>query len=385
MEMTDCEHKWEPLEFEDGEKSKAQVCPKCGALKSGQGSIVITADYIDFSPLTANPALAEGRQWFRSDFDALYWSPDGSTIERIKMFVPFSVSGSLTGIKGFEYLVECGTDATYEFTMNPSAGIWIKQYSTAASFQAKMVYHGAYQHWTGNNTFVDVPSKAENVYGAGEEAVVHQVPDGTQVGGISPVFQTYDVTWDGEYFWAVHRLASYVYKLQTDGTIVDRFAAPGPEASGVTWDGNYLWVADRTADYTYQIDTAGGTISGFINPAADIRGISWDGEYLWQGGSVSGFFYKLLPDGTVKDKWASPGTRASAMAWDGEYLWGADWVALTIYQLKRDGTQVGSFAGPGGERGVTWDGQYLYQGSKSIIYRFGSAGSFDLDYKIVAA
>ena len=58
--MTDCEHKWESLEFEDGEKSKAQVCSKCGALKSGQGSIVITADYIDIVPPDLEPDPRRG-------------------------------------------------------------------------------------------------------------------------------------------------------------------------------------------------------------------------------------------------------------------------------------------------------------------------------------
>jgi len=41
------------------------------------GTIVITRDYIDFEPLTADPALKAGRAWFRGDLKRVRFSPDG--------------------------------------------------------------------------------------------------------------------------------------------------------------------------------------------------------------------------------------------------------------------------------------------------------------------
>jgi len=386
---TDCDHEWKPLEFEDGENSKASVCSKCGALRSGQGSIVITANYIDFSPLTSNPTLAEGRQWFRSDFDAMYWSPDGSVIERMKAVPPTIASGSLTGIKGFEYLVEGDPTDSWLFTMNPSAGVWIKQYSTGASFNAQMVYHGAYQHWTGDNTFVDVPNKADNVYGAGEEATVHQIPDGTEVGRFAATgTDARGIAWDGEYLWQSDHTAAVIYKLKTDGTKVGTIPSPAPGPNGLSWDGTYLWNADDACNFVYQIDTAGAIVSRFSAPAPNSRGVAWDGEYLWFSSSSADTIYKVTSGGTVKSTNPTPYAYPQCLSWDGEYLWNAHRASGLIYQLNTAITVKGSFSPPGvGPFGEGWDGEYLWDVDYDAVavYRLGAAGSFDLDYKIAPA
>jgi len=46
-------------------------------IKAGERTIVITPDYIDLAPLTADPLLATGRMWFRSDIPTCRFSPDG--------------------------------------------------------------------------------------------------------------------------------------------------------------------------------------------------------------------------------------------------------------------------------------------------------------------
>jgi len=388
--LTDCEHEWSPLEFEDGEKSKASVCSKCGALKSGQGTMVITADYIDFSPLTANPTLAEGRQWFRSDLDSIYWSPDGSIIERIETYRP-GFSGSLVGIKGFEYLIEGGATDSWKFTMNPSVGVWIKQYSTDASFNAQMVYHGAYQHWVGDNTFVDVPNKAENVYGAGEEVTVHQIPDGTSVRNwVSPTGLSTGIGWNGEYLWLGSGSAQYVYKLLEDGTEKGGFAT-AHDAIGVTWDGTYVWVTNDTG-HVYQYTKGGTQNAHFVEPGPSSRGIGWDGEYQWVSDDSALYIYQLTPAGVQKGGFPSPGPQPEGVTWDGEYLWHPDFSAAYVYQLTRDGTEKGGFVFPTIQpHGATWDGEYLWvdhyggAGAVAQTYQMGSAGSFDLDYRITSA
>jgi len=383
---TDCEHEWEPLEFEDGEKSKASVCSKCGALKSGQGSMVITADYIDFSPLTADPTLAEGRQWFRSDYDALYWSPDGSVKERIKSSPPAIAQGSLTTIKGFEYLVEGSPTDSWLFTMNPSAGVWIKQYSTDASFNAQMVYHGAYKHWTADNTFVDVPNKADNVYGAGEEAVVHMVPDGTQIGGFASIGNIpMGMTWDGSYLWCSEAGAGYIYKLTKDGTQKGAIYRLGQTPRGLTWDGAYLWNLSDAAAYVYQMTTGGVRVSGFAPPTTTLYGLTWDGTYLWYSDAGVHYVYQMKPDGTQVGSFASPAGTPKGMGWDGKYLWCTSDDANTIYKLTTGGTQKGNFASPqGNPADLAWDGTYFWHADATAdyIYQLGNAGNFDLDYKI---
>jgi len=388
--MADCEHEWSPLEFEDGEKSKASVCSKCGALKSGQGTMVITTDYIDFSPLTANPTLAEGRQWFRSDKDSIYWCPDGTTIEKIQTKVwAEKIEGSLAGIKSFLGSVEGAEGASWNFTMNPSAGVWIKQYSTDACFNCQMVYHGAYQHWTGNNTFVDVPNKADNVYGAGEVAVAHQTPDGTVTKSwASPIGDGRGVDWDGQYVLLAGHLSNHIYKFTPAGTQKAAVDVSPNQPSDVCWDGTYLWFTTGAGPgQVYQIQKDVFTqVSHFSGVGGNATGIDFDGEYLWCASAASNTVYKFTPAGVQKGAF-NPAFGPWGVAWDGEYLWTCaptGWV----YQFTPAGTQKGSWASPGPQAiGSAWDGKYLWVSdlTADAVYQTGNVGNFDLDYRIAPA
>jgi len=46
-------------------------------LKVGEKTITVTGSFIDFAALTADPTLAAGRMFFRSDLGKLRYSPDG--------------------------------------------------------------------------------------------------------------------------------------------------------------------------------------------------------------------------------------------------------------------------------------------------------------------
>jgi len=46
-------------------------------IEAGERTIIVTPDYIDMAALTADPALAAGRAWFRSDLGRCRYSPNG--------------------------------------------------------------------------------------------------------------------------------------------------------------------------------------------------------------------------------------------------------------------------------------------------------------------
>jgi len=52
---------------------------KVRCIKIGGRTMVITPNYVDFAALTADPALAAGRMWFRSDLETMRYSPNGMT------------------------------------------------------------------------------------------------------------------------------------------------------------------------------------------------------------------------------------------------------------------------------------------------------------------
>jgi len=63
------------------------------SLKVGDRTIVISSDYIDFAALTADPTLAAGRVWFRSDLETMRYSPDGTEIVDFPFIPTFGLVG----------------------------------------------------------------------------------------------------------------------------------------------------------------------------------------------------------------------------------------------------------------------------------------------------
>jgi len=392
--MGDEEHNFKPLKIEKDGK-RVQACQECGALKIGENTIVVDEDYIDLAPLTSNPTLSEGRMWLRGDADRIYWSPDGTNVEMFETGFLYD----LNEIKGFVYLAEGTPTDSWYFTANPDTDVWIRQYSTGACFNAQYQFYGTYAHWTADNTFVDVPNKASNVYGAGEEMSVSQVADGTEIADLR--FHTItgrylgpqDMAWDGEYFWTPHGNRPFIYKWRKDGTKIGYILGPQTNQSALTFDGNYLWVTDGRYDWIYQITRATGDVVTSFPTGDSPQGVAWDGEYLWVAHQAISSMYKYTPGGTLKDSWGLY-SHAEGVGWDGKYLYHCNIGAAgagtggQIYRLKRNGTEVDRFPvkGPTPESS-TWDGKYVWESEEDSgwVYCYTGSGLFDLNYNISPA
>jgi len=397
------EHNFKPLKIERNGK-KVKACQRCGALKIGEDTIVVDEDYVELSPLTSDPSLTEGRFWFRSDENEKRWSPDGTNVEIVRTEYVYD----LNSIMGFTYLAEGTATDSWYFTANPSRDMWLRQYSTDACFQSKYNFHGSYAHWTADNTFLDVPNKAENVYGNGEMLSVSQVPDGTLIdcwqlpfaGTGSPALGPQGIAFDGEYLWICREAGSFAYKYAKDGTKKGVLDFPTPDLNDLTWDGAYLWGVDGSSNYVYQHKTSDGSVvTKFPVDGLNPQGLTWDGEYVWVSGRA-GRSYKYLPDGTskgfVNNPWGGT-TYGEGMGYDGTYLFftaipgGADTPYIGwIYRFKKtDGSQVSAFKQTEGQvpEACTWDGKYLWCDDEGTgwVYVFSGSKEFDLDYEVSPA
>jgi len=392
-----CEHEFKPLKIEKDGK-KVQACQECGALKIGENTIIVDTDYIELAPLTADPTLAEGRVWFRSDEGKTKWSPDGTIIEELGT----ALLPDLASIRGFVYLAEGTPTDSWNFTTNPSKDVWIKQYSTNACFQSKYNFYGSYAHWTADNTFVDVPNKADNVYGDGEVLATHTIPTGKimkawKSPGNYSAQGPQDMTFDGQYYWVSRGEAGHaylVYAFNEDGVLKDQLQTNIPTCA-IEWDGQYLWKASCAKDWIYQIkkDT-GEIVHAHTQVSQNAQGLAWDGEYLWESDGGSETVYKTTPAGTQKGAWNTPHDLEGA-GWDGLYLWlGSNTGGLGsppghVYRYKPDGTQVGhiQIPCPGGiEEAATWDGKYLWVNDEGSGWVYAISGdTFDLSYKVSPA
>jgi len=115
--------------------------------------------------------------------------------------------------------------------------------------------------------------------------------------------------------WNADSGTDKIYKLTTNGTILNSFSSPGTSPSGLTWDGNYLWNADNNLDRIYKLTINGLIVYSFDSPGTSPSGLTWDGNYLWNADYNTDKIYKLTTDGTVVSSFNSPGTFPRGLAW----------------------------------------------------------------------
>jgi len=299
-------------------------------------------------------------------------------------------AGSLSGKKGFTHQIHEEKNF-HSITETPNHAYWHRIYNTPAAFET------VYQDYTtkldkqGTTPQKSAPNTADPNPQPGAMWSVSMVPDGTQIGGFSVVSgpgANTALTWDGTYLWLGSQDKSTIYKLKTDGTQVDSFAAPAGSPFGLTWDGCYLWDAEGNPAYIYQLKTDGTqTGNGFASPGPSPQGLAWDGTYLWHADSSALYIYQLNPDGTqAGGGFASPSSSPRGMGWDGTYLWNGDTNADYTYMLDTSGTQVGGFSTIDNPKGEIWTGRYLWEAcdGADYIYQWGNAGNFDVNYRIFA-
>jgi len=150
----------------------------------------------------------------------------------------------------------------------------------------------------------------------------------------APASFLHDITYDGEYLWALKDNGT-VYKLNTQtGAVVSSFRLiqgnPKANSSGITWDGDYLWLSKE--DRYYQIDVT-SSISGGTTRASVLREIivppslggrlEWDGSCFWTHDSRR--IFRVSKNGEINrtldipesiKRWVDGG-----IAFDGKNLW----------------------------------------------------------------
>jgi len=107
------------------------------------------------------------------------------------------------------------------------------------------------------------------------------------------------IAYDNGDFWVSRYYPdpSWIYKVNSAGTILDDFQAPNNQPWDLCMENNYLWMADYWGDTLYKIDpTDGSLIDSYASEGVDPAGIVWDGNYLWycdEGSGSVDYLYKV--------------------------------------------------------------------------------------------
>ncbi|MBN1322428.1 MAG: right-handed parallel beta-helix repeat-containing protein [Methanotrichaceae archaeon] len=164
--------------------------------------------------------------------------------------------------------------------------------------------------------------------------------DGTVIGFINapgyinPTYAGGGLAWDGTYLWCTDDgwgmgFRNRIFKLDTSGNVIASFEAPQDDSySGdLAWDGASLWyVRDYTAasiglfieqcNEIYRLDTTGSILSHFTAPGPGSSGLAWDGAHLWIADAGDDMIYQLDNTGKVLMSFGSPGPSPIGLAWE---------------------------------------------------------------------
>lgn len=137
----------------------------------------------------------------------------------------------------------------------------------------------------------------------------------------APGPQPWGMTFDGTYLWVVDFAERRISKLDpSTGAELATYPTPDPVggAKGVTWDGTYLYVMGWTSPTIYRMTTEGELVDTIAIPEGG-GGIAWDGTHFWVPGGPGILRYDATGALAGWIYAASEGTWD--MTWDGTYLW----------------------------------------------------------------
>jgi len=144
---------------------------------------------------------------------------------------------------------------------------------------------------------------------------------------------THGLVFDGNSLWFS---GDKIYKIDTQGNLINAFDSPATWLGGLGFDGRNLWIWDNFGfDKTvYKVNPADYTIqrNNIANaPFNEIQNMTYGANTFWflGGGAFHGAnflqekpaIYKTDADFITTDSFESPILYPSALSFDGEYLW----------------------------------------------------------------
>lgn len=146
------------------------------------------------------------------------------------------------------------------------------------------------------------------------------------------------LAWDGMYLWCGDHSPRRIFKINpANGQIIRQFTPPGSVSNeGLAWDGTYLWNTNWYNNQIWKLDTLGTVITSFPAPGAPnaaSTGLTWDGTYLWNSDQLRDSVYQIDPaNGSVVRREPAPDTVVQDLAFDGQKLWVVGYYSRNVFK-----------------------------------------------------
>ncbi len=191
-----------------------------------------------------------------------------------------------------------------------------------------------------------------------------------------------DLTFDGTHFWALS--SGKIYKLGTEGSIIDTFKTPGNYPRGITYNGTNLLVGDNSwgTNKIYKLETSLKTIlelpgSGNITGLSKGKGGFWCADYKTNAPMI----YKIDSSGETTHSFSVNGRSINGLCFDGDNLW----ISYKNFEMfdhnkisKLDtlGNILKTFDPPIDDLGgICFDGKFLWYHAEDIFFKLDTLGN----------
>lgn len=205
----------------------------------------------------------------------------------------------------------------------------------------------------------------------------------------APAWWPMGLAFDGTHLWCLALNTpnpTTIYKLDTDGNVVNTIPSPHGNCEGLAYDGVYLWSSDPIHEKIYRFDTSGNVVSSFDFPV--VGGIAYDGEHLWCVGTdiIWERLYKLDTSGNIIASFNAPESSVFSyygITYHNNLLWISVRSSLLgeekILKVDTLGNLIDAFYSPGDTPyGLAFNGDRLWHSDShdKLI--------FQLDYRFAA-
>lgn len=120
--------------------------------------------------------------------------------------------------------------------------------------------------------------------------------DGDYAGSFSVTFDwASGLAWDGTNMWLACSVDDTIYEYETDGTELGSFSSPDSDPNDLAFAGTHLWIAIER--YIYRVETDGTVVDTFdmydINTSFTAQALTYDGSNFWVSDQTSDMIYEV--------------------------------------------------------------------------------------------
>ncbi len=140
------------------------------------------------------------------------------------------------------------------------------------------------------------------------------------------------MTFDGTHLWITSDTEPLIAQIDSAGNILQSFAKPSTDSTGLAFDGTYLYNAGFGAPI-FKLSTQGDVVDTIPTPGTGPEALTYINGSLWHSDVWTVSLYQLDMLGNVKLQCDSVGGHPLGMAFDGQYLYVSDPGIIYKYAL----------------------------------------------------